>query len=587
MRICPYCRSSVDDNSKFCIKCGAAISAEKQPGQNVSFCPTCGERLSARSAFCPTCGTAVQRRATPTSARKPATSGGVKPRVIGIAAASVAAVVAIVVAVIMFLPGRSSAPAQQFLSYQEELFMNDFLADLSSGLDRYNSGFSSDITITASVDDSMINAFLADASINLGVDLKDNSLIASGDLVLFGSSIFGGTVTYDNGTVGFLLPQVDDSYYVMDLQQVIRNLSGENIDFGALQMPDISGQKMRSLIEAYLDIMYSTVTENNVTVEKNKSVSLPGLGGSFTGTVYTFKPTAKDIENMIVKLANHLESDKDLRELIMQLVGSEAMAPFMGVYGSGYSLEDELDEALLELAGEMRSEAQQIGREVENSGFTWTLAVEGKNVRQICISTDAGANAFAYEAQGTEASGRTELIYVTSYGTKQDLVERTYTKTGDTYEGRIIVNGGTGEYYDYYTDSYISYENKLTLDYKLDNSKTSVLGIPYGEYSISVTDYGETNSVSLTVAAGANGGVDHTISIFMDDDYYSYYGISRLDLTINATDHSTVSKPNQRPVDISNYSEQELEALFESIEEKLEYELIYNSPLAGLMYYDW
>ena len=561
MRICPYCGSPVEDDSLFCGNCGAALSAPQAGPQDKVFCPACGEKLPANSAFCPNCGAAV--RSAP-AAKKPAAGGRLNPRIIGIAAAAVA-VIALAAMAIKFIPGLFSSPARKFISYQEDLFMAEFLSGVESGVDRFGSGsFSTDLTVTASVDNPSIDYYLADSAINLGVDWKKNSMVASGELVLMGSSVFSGTATYDNGQFGFLLPQADNTYYVMDLEEVARNLFDADLDLDGLGMPEISGRQWRSLAEAYLDIVYSTVNDGNVTVEKDRSVRLSGLGGSFTGTVYTFKPTAEDIEGMLLRLADRLEDDKDLRELILQLSGAGAMIELLDGYDpyGGYNPEDELDKALLDFASELRREAMWIGQDVEDSGFTWSLAVEGSNVRQIRVSAQNGSSALVYEAEGAESDGRTELIYMISYGDRQDLAERSYTRKGNHYDGRITVTGSYGE--------------SVTLTCEIDAGKTSVFGIPYGEYRLSVP--GEDFSVSMTVADGDRGGVDHTVTVRADS---FYYGFSRMKLNINATDRSSVSRPGQSPVDISGYTEWEFEELFDGLGEALVDELLYNFPLFG------
>lgn len=594
MRICPYCGSPTDDDSRFCGNCGAALpvysSAERQP----FFCPNCGEKLTADSAFCPNCGTAVQRMAAPmpqqqmppqmppAPAKKTAAGGKIKPCFIGIAAA-VVVVIALVAVAVKIVPGLFSTPDKQFISYQKDLFTTELLSAMEGGLNRYGSGsFSTDMTITASVDNPDINSYLANFSINLGIDLKKDSLVASGELVLMGSPILNATATYDDGKFGFLLPQADNNYYVIDLEKVIKNLSGEDVDLGAPELPEISGKQVRSLTEAYLDLVYSTITKDNVTMEKDKNVRLSGLGSSFTGTVYTFTPTAEDIENLMTRLAARLEKDKDLRDLILQMIGSEAMVQLMDDYiPSGYSLEDELDEALLEAAKELRNEAQRIGRQVEDSGFTWVLAVEGNTVRQIRLSVQNPFSWFSgdlvYEAEGAESSGRSELVYLTNGDVTMNVLEHSYTKNGNIYNGRVSV-------YDYSdSGSYHAYVNTLTIDYRMDRGNTSVFGIPYGEYSLTIDSYGETLSVSLKVADGAGGGVDHIFSINADSRYFNHM-FSRLSLTINATDRSSVKKPSQRAVDISDYSEEELYDLFYGIGYALGNELIYNSPLARFLY---
>ena len=485
-------------------------------------------------------------------------AGGSKliPRIIGILA-GVAAAVALVVVGINVVPDLLTTPSEKFISYQENMFLTDLLSGFESGVNRLTSGaFSTDLTITASVDNELINAVLESSSIKLGVDLGQNSTVAGGELVLWGSSVLSATVTYENGKFGFLLPQADNIYYVMDLETVIKNLTGQDVDLDSLRLPEISGKQWRALIEAYLDIVYATVTDDNIKVEKNERVSLPGLKDSFTGTVYTFKPKAKDIENMVIRLADRLEKDKDLREVVLTVLTAYASAEDL----SGYDVEEELDELLRKAAGELRKMAPELGLAFKTLDFSWSLAVEGKDVRKISISFMEGA--IVYEAKGAESSGRTELIYAAVDDERQDLLEHTYTKKGTTYDGRVTVNGGTGSYYDWRTDTYTTYENKLTLDYNYDSGKTSVFGIPYGEYDLSVTSFGETNSISLTVAAGANGGVDHTLSADLGDDYYEEYGFRRVSLTVNATDRSSFKKPSQAPVDISFYDEDELRAFF-------------------------
>lgn len=598
MRICPYCGSPADDNSRFCGNCGTALPVYNASAQQSFFCPNCGEKLTADSAFCPNCGTAIQRIAAPTPpptqippqmptpypAKKPTAGGKIRPYFIGIAAAAVV-VIALVAVAIKIVPGLSSTPDEQFIAYQKDLFMTELLSSMEGGLNRYGSGsFSTDMTITASVDNPDINSFLANSSINLGIDLKKNSLIAGGELVLMGSPVLNGTATYDDGKFGFLLPQADNNYYVIDLERVIKNISGEDIDFGALELPEISGRQVRSLTEAYLDLVYSTITKDNVTMEKDKNVRLPGLNSSFTGTVYTFTPTAEDIENLLTRLADRLEKDKDLRDLILQMVGSEAVAQLMDDYiPYGYSLDDGLDKALLDAAKELRSEAGRIGHQVEDSGFTWVLAVEGGSVRQIRISVRDGAEALVYEAEGAESSGRTELVYASNMGETVTVMERTYTVNGDQHKGRLTVAVGGGY------DSFSYHEDSITLDYEYDSGKTSVFGVPYGEYTLirrtlSSAANGENVSMSLKVAAGANGGVDHILSVDMGEDYYYSYGFRKLSLSVNATDRSSVSKPSQRAVDISDYSEEELYDLFYDIGFALGSELFSNLPLFSFMY---
>ena len=620
MRICPYCGKPVEDSARFCPACGTAIPAPQPAAQETVFCPNCGEKIPANSPFCPNCGASLlsppadrqpygqqpynqqpfdRQPQQPYGYGQPSYGYGQQPvdqkkaadkkkfggsglmhRIIGIVA-GVAALAAVAAVAIRVIPGFLTTPSRQFISYQEELFLSGLLSGLEGEVDRFSPGsFSSDLTVTASVDNPEINYYLANSSIKLGVDLGKDGMVAGGELVLMGSPLLNATATYEDGRFGFLLPQADDTYYVVDLERAVKTLTGEDIDLSGPETSEISGKQWRALIEAYLDVVYATVTDKNVTMEKGVSVSLPGLNDSFTGTVYTFRPTAKDIENMLLRLADRLENDKDLRDVI--LLTAVPAGPFAAVYDDygGSSLEDELDEAMLEFAGELRDEAGEIGRSVEESGFAWTLAVEGDNVRQISLSVDKDSAAVVYEAKDAGSGGRTELLYAVSHGSRMNLVEHSCTKNGDISSGRVTVTAGGG---------FGSYsEEVFTLDYRMDRGKTSVFGIPYGQYSLSVYDpyEGASVSLSLTVADGANGGADHTFTIDLGDEYYYYNGLSKLSLTVNATDRSTVGKPVQRPVDISNYSEDEFEELFYELGYALGYQLATdpNSPLYPFLF---
>ena len=622
MRICPYCGKPVEDSASFCMNCGASLlssPAEQQPyGQQSYSQQPYGQQPYGQQPYSQQPYGQQPYSQQPygqqpygqqpygqqpydqqpygqqpygqqpygqqpygqqpygqqpynqqpygqqTAVKQKTAGSKLAPRIIGILA-GVAAVVALVVAGIKFIPGLfspSGTPSQQFISYQENMFQSGLLSALESGVEQFGSGsLSTDLTISISVDNPSMNTYFANSSVRLGIDLKQDSALIGGELLLMGSPVLSGTATYEKGVIGFLLPQVDSTYYVMDLKQIVKNFTGEDVDFDALVTPQISGRQWRALIEAYLDIVCSIVTDENVTVEKGVSVSLPGLGDSFTGTVYTFQPTASDIEGMIRRLADHLENDKELRAIILQLanVGTVRMG---GEVGSGYDIEAELDKALKRAADELRSEAFSVGTAIKDAGLSWSLAVDGNDVRQVSITAMNGTEALVYEAKGTESSGRTEVFYAKAGTETMNLMEHTYTKNGDTYNGRFTISYENDDYAPY---TGVVYKDGFTLDYNYDSGKTSVLGIPYGTYTLSVTRFGETRSISLSVAAGAGGGVDHTLSMDMGDEYYKENGFRRISLIVNATDHCSFSKPTQTPVDISNYSQDEFETLFNNL----------------------
>ena len=572
MKFCPNCGQSVQDDVAFCPNCGSKLpNASPTPEPPAVFCPNCGERAPTGAAHCPNCGAALPVQAAPSKAKKP---GVPRNRIIGIAAA--VAVVAVVAVGASALGGLFKSPSDRFISYQQDLFVDQFLDQMEEGLDALGSGeFSSDLTITASVGNQEIQRYLNNSAVGLKVDLDRDSLLANGELVLMGSPVLSGSLTYEQGQVGFCLPEVDNTYYVADLSTVVQNFTGMQVDLSALALPEISGSEWRSLISSYLDLVYTVVTPDNVQEQKGANIPMSQVGGSVKGTLYTFRPQAADVEAMLLKLADRLEDDKDLRNLIVKLVDPDALMAAFGpqIFG-GYDLETELDAALLSAAANLRANAAYIGQQVQGSGFTWTLGVEGDQVRLIRIETMMSQAALIYECQGKASDGIQESFYVSEYGTPLFVITNSYTQSGSTRTGTVS-----------YADPYgYSGVGTISVQYTYDEDKTSPLGLPYGNYSF-YTD-AMFGSISLSVKDGASSGTDHVLSIVSDESALSDLG-GLPTVTVNATAGSSAQAPSSPKMDISNYSYMQYEQLFYQLGMVLGNDLASN--LAPLLYssYGW
>ena len=572
MKTCPNCGQTVADEAGFCPSCGSAVPAGAQPAFDgpFTFCPQCGEKVPAGSYACPNCGAVQPQQAQP-SAPSPAKAPMPRNRLIGIAAVAVAALL-VIVAGAAVLPGLFTSPADRFISYQEDLFMDRVMDQLESGLDALGSGeFSSDLTLTASVGNPEIQRYFNGSSVGLKVDLERDSLLANGELVLMGSPVLSGTLTYDKGDVGFCLPVVDDTYYVADLSTVVKNFTGQDLDLSVLALPEISGSEWRALLQSYLDLVYTVVTEDSVTEESGASISLSQLGRTAEGTVYTFTPRADDVEAMLIKLADHLAEDSDLRGLVMDLIDPDTLAAAFGqdIFG-GYDPETELDSALLNAASSLRSSAPYIAQSVAASGFTWTLGVEDGEVRLIRIELPTAGVALVYERYGTESDGVEEAVYATESGQAVFTLISSYTKSDGAYTGDISF--------------YAPYGGSFTCSYTCDEDETSPLGIPCGSYDYYMDGLG--GSFSFTVEKGEEDGYDHTLSILSDEYPFSDLG-GILEITLNATEGSSAQAPSSSRVDISDYTEMEYYRLFQQLGTVLSNDLVQN--LAPLMYgmYGW
>ena len=61
---CPKCGADCADDARFCLVCGEMLNQNQQTsdqnGQNVKYCPKCGNPYGGNPAFCPSCGTPLQ-----------------------------------------------------------------------------------------------------------------------------------------------------------------------------------------------------------------------------------------------------------------------------------------------------------------------------------------------------------------------------------------------------------------------------------------------------------------------------------------------------------------------------------------------
>lgn len=57
---CKSCGCTLDENAKFCVKCGTAVDVAELAEAKKVFCKACGSELEDGMTFCCNCGAPVQ-----------------------------------------------------------------------------------------------------------------------------------------------------------------------------------------------------------------------------------------------------------------------------------------------------------------------------------------------------------------------------------------------------------------------------------------------------------------------------------------------------------------------------------------------
>jgi len=472
--------------------------------------------------------------------------------------------------------GLFASAEEQFVGYQQSTLTDRALTAMESAIESYGSGkLSTDLTLSLSVKgNDELQDLLEDSSVVLSLDLDKDNLLANAELVLMGSPVISGMVTYDKGTVGFYLPELDKNYYTADLSKLVKNLTGESVDLSGLSLPTVSGKEWSALLQDYLDIFYGVVNEDSLEIEKKESFRMSYLKGSYEGTVFTFTPRAEDIEEMFLDLAGHLEKDKNLRRMLLELFNVDGLtAAFGDDIFDGMDMEAEIDDLIAELVEQLEDNAADVAEQLEDMDLAWTLCLEGKEVRRIALTwEDSGDEmTIAYEREGNESKGVTEVFYAMEDEYTAFVIEHSYTKKGSSYSGKMEL----------ISEPDTDYEEGLTLKYETDTSKKSALGFYYGSYELIFPVYDYYNneyvdaSMVLEVSEAGKGSVDHVFTIKNVDVLTGgdSEGIERIDITINATDKCSAKAPSSKEVDISKYDEDELEELFMGLAEEAEEQL--------------
>lgn len=537
MKTCANCGHTMNDQDVFCSNCGA-MSLENTDSPAVTPQPAAASTPEVTPAPAPA-----------------APKGGTK----GIGKVAILAAVAVVVLVVAVfgITGALKGGDDSFAGVQREFLLDSGVTYVEQLVDQYNAmtNLSTDMTVKVETGVPEYDAYLDGTALRMGLETQRDAFALDATLQLMGSDVLHGVVALDDGMLTLAMPEINDNRYVLDLKQIIYENTG--IEVTELALPELSKDTMVSLLKSYFEVVIATATDDNVTVEKNQEIELPYLGETVKGTRYVFQPSAKDVENMMLRLADALEQDEDLREFILSLAGNNLalVEQMLNVEDLDATLQQSLDEA----AASLRESAAEIGQQVADAGFTWTVGYADGRVCYQGLGLAGEPDTYVYESAGKESQGRRDVAYINDVYSEDGqfmVIEAEYTKDGGAYSGTASLTAGG--------------ETVLSAEYQdVNPEKCSPLGTAYGSYVFTVRDYDTEMTVEMTVEKSASGGTD-IVMTFTGDDFYSMTGFDGLTLRLYSTDKdATIQMPEGDEVDITSMSDDELMELSMLIQSSL------------------
>ncbi len=494
-------------------------------------CPACGAPAAENMEVCPECGA----RLVP--AKKKWLDGDLNPLQRAGILACIAGVFVLVLLGLNAAERFFSSPAAEFASLQREYFLNPLMNQTVQGLYQVPGDLSSScLVLTAAAENPDVNEVLKDSSLSLNLRKDGTRLQAEGELVLEGSRILSGSASLDGEQFRICLPEVDPACYTGSLTEVLKR-AGAVPDTEGTALPSFSLTGWSQLAQTYAGILGQGLNPDCVTASEEE-ITLEALGETFEGTLYSFRPLAADMENMVRALADQIETDGTLRTLILQTCGGRLPGDPVK---TGETPAEALDRLLLEAAALLRDRAEGFGSSLEESGFLWECAAEDGELRMVRLSEERSGRGIALEIRGARGRDRTELFTVTGRKTPGELETVAELERTAKGSGTLTVTVPEG--------------STLRLRFQEDSSRTSPLGLPCGSWEFEADFL--RSPVTLEVTEQEDGSTLHVLRFEPDTrELGSESGVVTVTLEIRGSTDS--SSPEGGETDITEWNREDL-----------------------------
>ena len=422
---------------------------------------------------------------------------------------------------------------------------NEISQVFGSGID--NTKPSKKFILSAKSSDKEVNEYFSNIDLALEVGNVKKLDLVNFRLNYMNQSLVDVTGTYKDGNIGILKNSKDKEYYTSDINKFFRELTGENIDVKSYINKNVSKKEEKKILIDYLNTVFSVIRKNNVSLKSNSTEILDQVGSDFKGKVYTFKPSSKDIEQMLIKLATKLESDKKLVDVLKRSGKDlELMTLFSYLQTSSKSIDD----LVKELADNIKSYSTEIGSALEVGGFNCQIGVTKNNIQFIRISYNDSSNGLmvlGYETK--EDKSQKESIYFYTEEKNKETVSLTEIneKSKKSSKGKLM-----------FSSSKIKFE----INYDLDSSKKFTF-LPIGSYDFSIEN--SKTSANLVISKKEKNLTDYVLTM----DNLNLFGneISRLVVNMEEENDIKLTAPEIEPTNMDNLSSEKYRDILDSIEQ--------------------
>ncbi len=295
------------------------------------------------------------------------------------------------------------------------------------------------------------------------------------------------------------------------------SVSSGNTDLDSSENQNVSSDNIASAdnseLTNILNIILTAVTRDNVQVTDNKSINLSHINESITGSIYSCSPSADDFENMLLDLADYMDTHESARAYIQNMIGkaSELNSDIAGI-----------EDLLVNKDNVLKDSAETIAAELSKSAFKWSVySDENGNGRYL---------EFSFICKDIEFRISCEK-----------------SLSGTLYTALSL------------DDSFISIVNSPSI---LNEEDITSLGLSYGTKTITAGDNGNETKVVITTMESEGSYDDETVI-----EFYAGKNMGNVELHIQSSASSTIIRPEAEEEfqkDMTGSTDEEILSIFKT-----------------------
>lgn len=410
--------------------------------------------------------------------------------------------------------------------------------------------FSKSFILKMSSDNEELDYLLRNSRIRLDVDTLSKTKISQFYLNYLGQDVVEFTTTYNNGKLGLQsLTSDEPDYFTTDIDRFITTITNEDLDMKDYLDTKVTGAMKRKLLKKYSDVILSVANSQNISVSKNKEIVLDALDDSFKGKIYTLKPSAKEMEAMILELGSSIRKDEDLRKLLKSS-GMELELLTSNSYQTmpAFLRTKDVDVLVSDISNFLVDHAKDIANELETGGFRCEIGVYSNRIMYINLAfddSDGLTKSFVFESIEKDKVKRQAYLFSNMGDNATISVIHRFKKDKRQISGdaEVFINGA----------------NAWNIRYDFDKSKKTLL-LPEGEYVLDALVTGET--MDLRIAKFSEKQTEYKL----ERSGVSEGKGGRWTLELTEEDIGRLELPTTKPRDMDMMSGSEYKAVLDSLE---------------------